>query len=207
MSSPEENVLVVPREVFDRLGAFQGIRHQVDQYLPVLLQEENTRFLPRSLAETDPSFKQLIPYAVLTWENRILRYFRGGSSGEKRLVAKGSIGIGGHINDGDGDLTAVNQETYRRAVDRELAEELVLGGQFTERIVALLNDDSNEVGKVHLGVVHHLTLNSPDVQPGENALHGLEFLTPEQLLAERDSLETWSQIVLDHWRELQIANG
>ena len=95
----EEMILVVRRALFDSLGAFQGFSAHVDRYLPSLLDRENNFFVARSSAETDPGLKQIIPYALIVANGQILRYRRGKSSGEQRLVAKYSIGIGGHMND------------------------------------------------------------------------------------------------------------
>ncbi len=193
----EEHVLVVPRSRFDELGAFQGLSDRVSEVLPLLLDPAHNSFLARSLAENDPGFKQIIPYCVLRHEGRILRYFRGGSSGEKRLVAKASIGIGGHINEDDQLHGSVDFSTYQRAVERELAEEIHLSGTHSNRLVALLNDDSNDVGQVHLGVVHLIELSSAQVAPGEAALTDFSFLTLAELRAEADLLETWSRLLVD----------
>lgn len=127
---------------------------------------------------------------------------RGAKSGEKRLVAKGSIGIGGHINDGDESLFSFDRDAYRAAVHREIEEELQFEGGYTDRVAALINDDSNEVGRVHLGIVHIVTLNHSAVSAGEKAIAELGFFTVEELRARRDNLETWSQIVLDAWETL-----
>ena len=207
MPKSDEQVLVVRRSLLDELGSFQGFHDEARRYLDVFLRRENNFFAPRSSAETDPSLKQIIPYAVFTHAGRILRYVRGGKSGEKRLVAKASIGIGGHINDGDEGLFAFNVDAYRMAVEREIAEELRLAGGFTDRVVGLINDDSTEVGQVHLGVVHLVELESDDVQPGEAAITQLEFVTPVALREGRENLETWSQIVLDHWTEISAAQA
>lgn len=197
MAKPEEQILVIRRELFDEIGSFQGLCPEVDRYLQRVLLKESNFFVPRSAAEEDPTLKQLIPYAVFRHGGKILHYTRGAKSGEKRLVAKGSIGIGGHINDSDESLFSFDQSAYHNAVRREIAEELRLGGGFTERAVALINDDSTEVGKVHLGVVHLVDLESDDVRAGEKAIAELGFATRDALLQRRDSLETWSQIVLD----------
>lgn len=202
MAIKDENVLVVPRAVFDRLGSFQGLCRTPTPYLKAFLSRENNFFLPRSRAEGDPTHKQLIPYAVFVHEGKILHYVRGGGSGEKRLVAKGSIGIGGHINDSDESLFAFDEQAYHEAVRREISEELKIGGAWQERIVALINDDSTEVGSVHLGVVHIVTLESDDVSAGEKAIAQLGFLTPAQLRERADSLETWSRIILESWEDL-----
>lgn len=204
MSTPDERVLVVPRSLLDELGSFQGFHRDARRYLDVFLRRENNFFEPRSTAETNPSLKQIIPYAVFTHGGRILRYVRGGG-GEKRLAAKTSIGIGGHINDEDGSAFGFNEGAYRSAVEREIAEELRLVGGFTDRVAGLINDDATEVGQVHLGVVHVVELESDDVAPGEAAITELEFVTPEALQAGRENLETWSQIVLDNWSEISAG--
>lgn len=196
----EENVLVVRRSLFDEIGAFQGFCAEPKRYLGAFLNRENNFFAPRSSAENDPSLKQIIPYAVFRHGGRILHYVRGGKSGEARLVAKGSIGIGGHINDSDDDLDpTLDRDAYRTAVEREISEELRIRGTFTDRIVGLINDDSTDVGRVHLGVVHVVDLESDDVAPGEAVITELAFLEPAEIVARRDALETWSQIVIDGW--------
>jgi len=202
MAKNDENVLVVRRALFDELGAFQGLQCDSARYLDAFLKRENNLFLPRSQAEDDPTHKQIIPYAVFTCEGKILHYVRGAKSGEKRLVAKGSIGIGGHINDGDESLFSFDQDAYRAAVHREIEEELKFEGGYEDRVAALINDDSNEVGRVHLGVVHIVTLKHTNVQAGEKAIAELAFLTPQELRARSEHLETWSQIVLAAWESL-----
>lgn len=202
MAKQEENVLVVRRALFEELGAFQGLQCDSARYIEAFLKRENNFFLPRSKAEDDPTHKQIIPYAVFTHGGKILHYVRGAKSGEKRLVAKGSIGIGGHINDGDESLFSFDMDAYRAAVHREIEEELKFEGGYEDRVAALINDDSNEVGRVHIGVVHIVKLKNPDVRAGEKALAELEFLTPDELCERRDRLETWSQIVLDAWDAL-----
>lgn len=197
MPKAEEHVLVIRRELFDSLGSFQGICPDVERYLPEFLKRENNFFAPRSSAENDPSLKQLIPYAVFHHGGRILHYTRGAKSGEKRLVAKSSIGIGGHINDTDESLFAFDRAAYEAAVQREFSEELHIAHSFLQRPVALLNDDCTEVGRVHLGIVHWVTLSDANVKAAEKAIASLGFATPEELLARRESFETWSQIILD----------
>lgn len=205
MSKSEEQILVVRRQLFDQLGSFQGLSSQIESYLGEFLKRENNFFVARSSAENDPSLKQIIPYAVFCHGGKILHYRRGSKSGEKRLVAKESIGIGGHINDSDESLFSFDVSAYHAAVRREISEELVLGGGFQERVVALINDDSTEVGRVHLGVVHLVELENADVRAGEKAIADLGFGTRDELLARRDQFETWSQIVLDGFAELSAT--
>ena len=206
MSSLTEKVLVVPRSLFDSLGSFQGVNGEVDRYLAQFLDPTNHSFLARSEAEEDPSFKQIIPYIVVTCGDRILHYRRGSGSGEKRLLKKRSVGIGGHMNDEDGAGAHFDAAAYQRALMRELEEELQLPDSFHEgqiKPLALLNDDSNAVGAVHLGVVHQCELLSDDVTAKEDAIAELGFLTAEELLQRHDELESWSQIVIAEWKNLQ----
>ena len=198
----EEMILAVPRADFDRLGAFHGLHFDVERYLRAFFAPSVPRFLPRAAAEVDPSFKQIIPYAILTHGGRILSYVRGGKGGEKRLNAKRSIGIGGHINPIDSGTGAFDMAGYERALQRELEEELHIRTTYTQRPVALLNDDTTEVGQVHLGVVHIIECASDAVSAAEANLASMGFLTPEALRSERDSLETWSQICVDHLETL-----
>jgi predicted NUDIX family phosphoesterase len=193
----EEMVLVVRRSLFDELGAFQGLNFAADRYLHRFLARENNFFAPRSQAENDPGLKQIIPYAIITHRDTILRYRRGKKSGEQRLVAKGSIGIGGHMNELDEGLFALDEAAYVAGVQREIQEEVIIPLPQSNRVVALINDDSNEVGRVHLGIVHRVELPRAEARKRENMILDLEFLNPDQLRAERAGLETWSQICVD----------
>ena len=194
----EEMILVVRRDLFDAIGSFQGLNFEVDRYLPQLLARQNNFFTPRAAAEKNREFKQIIPYALLVHGDEVLHYVRGKKAGEQRLVSKGSIGIGGHMNDHDEGLFALDLEAYLAGVQREVNEELKVNTPYTNHIVALLNDDSNEVGQVHLGVVHIFRLETADVEKREAMITGLEFLTMEELQARKDSLESWSQICVEH---------
>jgi predicted NUDIX family phosphoesterase len=197
MNAPNENILVIRRRLFDELGSFQGLNFGPEKYLKAILSRGSNFFIPRPEAETNPAYKQIIPYALIVFERTVLHYVRGKKAGEQRLVAKGSIGIGGHMNETDESLFAMDEQAYRAGVEREVNEEIKINTSFEDRIVALLNDDSTEVGRVHLGIVHIFKLKEPKVQKHEAMITGLSFLTKEELTARRDSLETWSQICLD----------
>jgi predicted NUDIX family phosphoesterase len=200
--STTERVLVIRRSLFDELGSFHGLNAEISRYLPVFLEPENHFFVERAVAEEDPSLKQLIPYVVVTSGGKILHYRRGSGSGETRLLKKGSVGIGGHINDGDGLGEAFDAAAYQRALVRELMEELSFSGSFIERPLALLNDDTNPVGAVHHGIVHQCQLSSTEVTANETAIAELGFLSLEELKSRHAELETWSQLVVDGWKEL-----
>ena len=202
MNPQSENVLVVKRSLFDQLGSFDGINFEPRKYLDAILSRGNNFFLPRTQAEKDPTHKQIIPYALLAFEDKILYYVRGKKTGEQRLVAKGSIGIGGHMNEGDETLFALDEAAYRAGVEREVNEEIKINTRFEDRIVALLNDDTTEVGSVHLGIVHVFKLAEPKVEKREAMITNLAFLSKDELVARRESLETWSQICLDSFERL-----
>ena len=199
-----EHVLVVKRELFDSIGSFQGLSADTDSYLPEFLSEKNNFFMLRDQAEDDPTHKQIIPYAIFHHGGKFLHYVRGKKSGEQRLAAKGSIGIGGHINTEDAEAASLERDTYMTGVDREMNEELVIGSGYQQRIVALINDDSNEVGQVHLGVVHLFELESPEVSSNEAAISDLQFLSHDELKDRREQLETWSQICVDGFDQLGL---
>ena len=141
--------------------------------------------------ETDPSWLQLIPYLVLRHRDRVFHYTRGQSGGEKRLHARRSIGIGGHINPCD-----VGADPYRAGMLRELEEEVVLNGTFRDEVFGFVHDPSTPVGQVHFGVVHLVALASEDVTARDPAITSCGFATAMELLADLNSFETWSQLVL-----------
>lgn len=193
-----EQILVIKRDLFDTLGAFQGIETDVEKYLSTIINPENNFFTDRAAAEEDPSHKQLIPYALFRQNGKFLNYMRSKAGGEARLHAKRSLGIGGHINPVDEREDHLGLDTYKAGVEREIKEELNIVGGYTQKIVALLNDDSNDVGKVHLGVVHLFDLDTDQVTSNEDAIADLRFNTVEELQGEqKEHLESWSQFCAD----------
>ncbi|MDD5140097.1 MAG: hypothetical protein PHY43_07570 [Verrucomicrobiales bacterium] len=210
MAIADENVLVFPRSLFEQLGAFQGFNSDVNRYLPAILDPKNNSFMARAQAETNPDFKQIIPYVVITDGKSVLHYVRGKKAGEQRLVSKGSLGIGGHINDVDYKepllaftkepllaSTFGNQE-FQNAVEREVREELSIQGVFDAKPIGLINDDSTEVGRVHFGVVHVLFCMPDKIKKNEQVITQVEFIPIDELKKKRDQMETWSQLCLDN---------
>ena len=130
---------------------------------------------------------------------RILHYTRGKSGGESRLHAKLSVGVGGHVNPVDTGGGKTGPAAYHAAVSREIDEELVLTQSHPHRIIALLNDDSNAVGQVHLGIVHLVELESAEVVSREDALADLAFTPLCELNGPCfERLESWSQFCIRH---------
>ncbi|NUQ65655.1 MAG: phosphoesterase [Pirellulales bacterium] len=195
-----ERVLVVPTELFHRLGYFQGFSCDTGRYLADLLSPEHTSYRPRSEVEQDPGFKQLIPYVILSHRGAdgrqtVFQYTRGTGQGEGRLHRKRSVGIGGHISTVDAG-TDGGSKPYEEGMRRELEEEVAVRSPYTTRCVGLINDDQTEVGRVHLGVVHRFELEQPLVEPREEDILECGFRPVEEILADLSAFESWSQICL-----------
>ncbi|MFC1557772.1 hypothetical protein ACFL40_00305 [candidate division KSB1 bacterium] len=189
-----ELVLIFKTELLRELGIFQGVNSSYEKYIDAIINEKAYFFLPRKEVETDNSYKQVIPYVIITYENTILHYVRGKGSGEKRLHALGSIGIGGHINYNDFSLFRSDEGAYYSAVEREVIEEINVKSEYEPSIIGVLNDDSNPVGEVHFGVIHHWKLKEPLVEKREKEITKISFKTRAELEDEFDSLESWSQL-------------
>jgi predicted NUDIX family phosphoesterase len=160
-------------------------------------------FVERAVAERTPSWKQIIPYTLVQCGERVLLTRRTQKGGEARLHDKHSIGIGGHINPVD-----LEQGTLRNPLPagarREIAEELDVRGTTELRSIGVLNDDSNSVGAVHVGVVHVLRVEgSVEVREREQLEGRLVSAQELRDLAERGAnLETWTKLLLPHLEEL-----
>jgi predicted NUDIX family phosphoesterase len=202
----QEQILVVERKVIEQVGTFHGLAFNVDRYLREIFVQGVPRFMPRAQAEKDPTYKQLIPYVIMACDGKYLSYVRGKRAGETRLVGLRSIGIGGHINPIDADnspLFAHLYENYLTAVQREVAEEVSIETGYSDNIVALLNDDSTEVGSVHIGIVHYWILDAPKVTKREQMINQMSFMALTELQELRDTMETWSQLCLDGLSEME----
>ncbi|MCI0500098.1 MAG: phosphoesterase [Planctomycetales bacterium] len=199
----DEQVLVVRRSAVEAVGMFHGLAFDVQRYLDRLFAAGAGQFIPRPQAEKDPNYKQLIPYVLITCNGRYLTYVRGKRAGETRLVGNRSIGIGGHINPADDMSLFSPYQTYLNAVQREVEEEIHIQTRYTNRIAALLNDDTNTVGQVHLGIVHVWTLDSEQVNRREQMITQLEFMDKDALRQVRGEMETWSQLCLDGLDKLE----
>ena len=187
-----EHVLVLPRDAVPGGCDFHGIR-QADEAVLQALQSAvatSARYLDRPIAEEDTRHKQLIPYVVVRDGDRIFLMERTDAGGDARLHGKASIGVGGHLNpvdDGDDALMA--------GLRREWDEELDAAWEPDFRLVGLLNDDSNPVGAVHLGVVFAVEADGRAVEVREREKLTGTFVAPDAVRAAWDRLETWSQLV------------
>jgi len=195
----DEQILVVPESVLLALGEINGFSREVDQFLGPILASDQLSFRPRGEMESNPSYKQLIPYIILRHTDaagncHIFTYTRGSGQGESRLHSKRSIGIGGHISEED---AAGGTDPYLTGMRRELDEEVIIESSYSEERVGLIYDPTTEVGRVHLGVVHLFNLDQPQVRPNEDDISETGFVPLSELKQQRDALEVWSRLCLD----------
>lgn len=190
----DERVLVIPTARFRSTGYFHGLLPASAEYRAALLDPAHFSFRPRYEVETDPNFKQLIPYIVLRCGDALFHYRRGASGTETRLQALRSVGIGGHISEAD---AAGGTDPYQTGMLRELTEEVQLACGYSERCVGFINDDRTPVGSVHLGVVHVFDLDARAARANEAALADAGFAPLSELSRAAEQFETWSQFVLD----------
>jgi predicted NUDIX family phosphoesterase len=195
-----ERVLVVPTELFHRLGYFQGFNANVSGYFEELLHGGHASYRPRDQVEKDPSYKQLIPYMIFrhtdaVGRETVFQYTRGTGQGEGRLHLKRSVGIGGHISAIDAAANG-RGSPYEEGMRRELQEEVEVDTPYMVHCVGMINDDQTDVGRVHLGVVHLFDVERPQVHPRETEIIESGFRPVDAILADMSGFETWSQICM-----------
>ncbi len=189
----DEEILVVPRAELFWNGPFRGVSTTgLEEY--VLRVRRHGFFKRRGDVEEDPSLKQIIPYLIVRSGGRVMLFRRTRAGGEARLHDLHSVGVGGHIAKGDVDGAA---DLIAEGLRRELEEELTVNGAWSARLVGVLNDDDNPVGRVHFGLVHLV-----DVASGEVAIRETDRLTGRladagEIRAAYPGMETWSQLVVD----------
>ena len=184
----DEQVYVVARSAIPGGADWYGVRTDgLDAFVAAL--ERDGRYEPRELMERDPTFKQVIPYLVLRDGARYFLMQRTSAGGDARLHGRYSIGVGGHLNPGDGGLLG--------GLAREWREELVAAFVPEFRLVALLNDDTTEVGSVHLGAVYVADAVGRPVAIRETDKLAGAFVEPAAVAAVVGGLETWSRLVFE----------
>ena len=192
----EERVLCFERKLFEELGVFQGLSLAIEKYLPVVTSSSYTLYLNRSDAEQDKRYKQLIPYVLIICHGRILRYRRGRGGQETRLHGLYSVGIGGHISEEDHGLFSSGLG-YQEGMRRELMEEVAID-EVKETAVAVINDDSTDVGYVHFGVVHVLPVVNENVAGRRSGIVAPEFIPIVEAVKDLSGYESWSRFCLEH---------
>lgn len=186
-----EEILVVPRSVlFKTIAPWYGIEQTVFDTFTTIIQDE-AHYMPRALAETDPKYKQIIPYVLFTYNQMLFVMQRKSTASEQRLASKFSLGIGGHIREAD-----IQGNNILSWADREFEEEVAYEGTLTTKKIGILNDDTSDVGKVHLGVILLVTGTTDQITIKDEHKNGT-LLTLEECQKLYDNMENWSKICFD----------
>lgn len=188
MADEGELVLVLPRAALMGDPGWLGVRPDVEGFEDLVAREG--RFRARAAMERDRAWKQVIPYLVLRDGERYFLMRRTRAGGDARLHDRWSIGVGGHLNPGDGDLAG--------GLRREWAEELRAGFTPDFRLVGLLNDDTTDVGSVHVGAVYVADAAGRPVEIREVDKLSGDFVAPSAVVEVRDLMESWSALAFDH---------
>jgi predicted NUDIX family phosphoesterase len=192
MAEPDELIMAVARERFPDDFDWRGVRTEaIEAYLAAI--DEAATFRPRPALEVDPAWKQIVPYLVLRDGPRVFLMQRTRAGGDARLHDRWSIGIGGHVEQGDGDHLG----GLRREWDEEIEADFVPRWQ----LIGLLNDDATPVGAVHLGLVYEADAAGRAVAIRETDKLRGAFASLEEVEAHRADLESWSALALDAIRE------
>jgi len=193
MGNPDEQVLVVPRAAIVPGDGWLGVRTGgLPEALDAVAREG--RFMRRGDAEEDPAFKQVIPYLVLRDGPRWFLMRRTRAGGDARLHDLWSIGVGGHLNPGDGDV--------RGGLLREWHEEIAADFVPDFEPFGLLNDDTTPVGAVHVGFVFNADAAGRPATIRETEKLTGSFVATADVELVRDDLETWSRLVFDALTEV-----
>lgn len=196
----DEMIIVAPRDaVFENEQlTFQGVNSNLETLKQIMNNvEKSYSIMCRGDAEENEAFKQPIPYCVLKSGDKVFAYERLTGGGETRLHNQVSLGLGGHMN-------AIEADTFNEVLfenmSRELEEEVYISSDLKLETVGLINDDLNNVGKVHLGllVIGHLaedaTVEVREVDQLKGMWINISDLKNEEVY---NSLESWSKFVAD----------
>ncbi len=186
-----ELILVVKTSYLFPNGIWQGLKTtDIEQYKHII--DHRKEFLPRYLMEQDQTYKQIIPYLVFTYNNKFFLMQRQTNASEKRLQNKYSLGIGGHIRQED-----MQKQSIFAWAEREFHEEINYQDNLTIEPFGILNDDSNAVGKVHLGLVLLLHGDSDNITIKSELKSG-KLVTLSACTTVVGTMESWSQLILHH---------
>ena len=185
----EEILVVQTANLFKNIAPWHGIYNNYQTFLNIITDKK--LFMPRAHAETNPNFKQIIPYMIFMFDHKIFVMQRKSSASEQRLASKFSIGIGGHMRQEDMQTNDIIDWA-----SREFDEEVHYSGQQSIKILGVLNDDSNAVSKVHLGIIMLINANSDKISIKDEHKSGI-LLTIDECIALKPQMESWSQICLD----------
>jgi predicted NUDIX family phosphoesterase len=200
MNNMEELVFAFPTDGFWKLMTYKkkGLIRENSEVLKKIFQ--NGLFLRRSELEEDPSFKQIIPYAIISNKDSFYLFRRTSRQTEKRLHNKFSLGVGGHMNPDD---SMESKEQYLiDELKRELYEEVkLLNGCLIEDIefIGFINDDTIPVGRVHIGLLYNIHVSNKEVYINETDKMTADWIDKSNLAEFYGGMETWSKIAFDFY--------
>ncbi len=156
---------------------------------------------PRPHLEEDENFKQIIPYVILSHQGKIAVYQRTQKGGENRLHNMNSIGFGGHIDafdlayDADGTINL--DQTIETSAQREIDEELIVSDIISKTQLGYILDNSNPVGRVHIGVVERWELATAEISSNEAEIKVLGLFELDELKQMTGAMENWSEHIIN----------
>ena len=198
MNTIEESVFAIPTNELWKLIPYkeQGLIHGSSDALKIIVRKG--LFREREELEADLSFKQIIPYGVISCKESFYLFKRSSGQTEKRLHNKYTLGAGGHMNPRG---SAESKDQYLIAeLKRELSEEVrLLNGCLIEDIefVGFINDDTIPVGRFHLGLLYNIHVSNKEVYVNEADKMTAEWIEKSNLAEFYKGMETWSKIVFD----------
>lgn len=188
----DESILVVKRNLLFSHKPWQGFK--TDNTKDILHTiEQHHQFQPRGIMETDPEYKQIIPYMIFTHDNQYFLMQRKATASDQRLKNKFSLGIGGHVRKED-----INNASFEQWGAREFQEEITYPGSYTIKLVGILNDESTPVGQVHMGLIFLLQGNKPEISI-KSELQSGSLVSLEKCKAHYEQMEKWSQIIFNEF--------
>jgi len=191
-SNQEELILVVKREyLLPSPYEWQGLRTDgIDEFVQRITQYQE--FIPRSMAEEDETYKQIIPYIIFRFRDRYFLMQRKAGASEQRLKGKYLLGIGGHLRQEDMRSSSIIDWALR-----EFHEEVSYAGSLQTKVLGMLNDDSSAVGRVHLGLVLLFDGDSGDIAVKSELEQGF-LATVDDCNRYVPQMEAWSVIIMNY---------
>ena len=148
-------------------------------------------FRCRREIEEDSTYKQLIPYVlVFNAKGELLTYKRQGT--ETRLNQMWSIGVGGHINQGDWSPNMSLIQCIECGMQRECFEELgIVCNDF--KLHGIINEEITKVGHTHFGIMFSIELKN-FLTPHTQEFNEVQFINISYI--QKLKLELWSELAI-----------
>ncbi len=196
----EELVFALPTDKLWKLISYKekGLIKENSEVLKRIIQ--NGLFRKRNELEEDPSFKQIIPYAIISNKELYYLFKRTSKQAEKRLHNKFSLGVGGHMNPANSNES--KEQYLINELKRELFEEVkLLNGCLIEDIefIGFINDDTISVGSVHIGLFYNIHVSNKDIVINETDKMTADWIDKHDLAEFYEGMETWTKITFDYY--------